>query len=229
MSGYFDGVQRQLVARADALYPPAPGGAASVSRRTDVLSALRVRVAVRDVVGVIGANPRSRRSVGRSVGAIAVGACGGLVAALIVSLGAGPAASDFTVARGKGRLVTIKAATPSSIPGVNRRLASLGIAVRVATVLPRCVAPVRPVGARYRTASPLTLDLASMPVAVRRLKGDGHGLFSVRLLPPTTPGQTLVLAAGASDADAYGQLVSGSAPACVRGPGHRPAVLSAPS
>jgi hypothetical protein len=156
-----------------------------------------------------------------------VGAVGGLVAAVIVLLGASPATPDFSVARGKGGLVAITAETPSSLARLNARLGSSGIAVRVARVLPRCVAPARPVGPQ-RSVAARTLDLASMPVVVRRLKGDRYGLLSVRVAPPTRPGQTLLLAADSSG-DTFGQLISGLAPGCVRGARHGGALFGAPS
>jgi hypothetical protein len=135
---------------------------------------------------------------------------------LIVSLGAGPGSSDFTVVRGKGGLVTIKVTKPSGIVALNSRLASLGIPIRAAKVLPRCVAPVRTVGPQQRSAPARTLDLGSMPVVARRLKGDRRALLAVMIAPPTRPRQTLVLAADGPGTETVGQLIVGSAPACIR-------------
>jgi hypothetical protein len=228
MSDYFDRVERQLVQRADALYSPSPGGLPSAGHRPSVSHASRAGSAVLDALGLSRMGPRPRRLAPRSVAGIVVGALGGLVAALIVSLGASPATPDFTVARGKGGSVTIKATAPSSIAALNTRLGSLGIAIRVAKVLPRCVAPARPVGSQRRSIPARTLDLASMPVVGRRLKGDHGGLLSVRVMPPDRPGQTLLLAADSSG-DTFGLLISGLAPACVRGARHGRALLGAPS
>ena len=224
MSDYFDRVERQLVQRAEALYSPSAGGSRLV-RQPSRSYASRAGALV-NALGLSRARAVLRRP-SRSVAATIVGVLGGLVAALIVSLGASPATPDFTIARGKGGLVTIKATTPSSIAAVNARLASLGIAIRVARVLPSCVAPARPVGAQRRSAR--TLDLASMPVAVRRLNNDRQALVAVRIAPPTRPGQTLLLAAGTAGTASFGQLISGLAPACIRGPGQGHALLGAPS
>jgi hypothetical protein len=226
MSDYFDRVERQLVQRAEALYSPSAGG--SLLARQPSRSYLSRASALLNALGLSRARAVLRRP-SRSVAATIMGVLGGLVAALIVSLGASPATPDFTIARGKGGVVTIKATTPSSIAAVNARLASLGIAIRVARVLPRCVAPVRPVGARRRSARARTLDLASMPVAVRRLTNDRQALVAVRIAPPTTRGQTLLLAAGTSGTASFGQLISGLAPACIRGPAQGHALLGAPS
>jgi hypothetical protein len=200
MTDYFDRVETQLVQRADALYPASAGGSLSPGRRV-----------------------RGSRQPDALVGMV-LGAAGGLVAALIVLLGASPATPDFSVSRGKGRLVTISAATPSNISALNNRLAFLGIPIRAVKVLPDCVSPVHAIGARSAPAQ--TLDVASMPLVLRRLKGR-KALLSVRVVPPSRPGQTLVLAAGGSRSDPVGELITGSPPACIRDPRRGHALLGA--
>jgi hypothetical protein len=154
-----------------------------------------------------------------------LGAAGGLVAALIMLLGASPATPDFSVSRGKGRLVTISAVAPSSVAALNNRLASLEIPIRAANVRSDCAAPVRTVGPR--TTKLRTLDVARMPLVFRRLKGDRGALLSVRVAPPSRAGQTLVLAAIGSGANPVGELITGSPPACIRGQRRGHALLGA--
>jgi hypothetical protein len=225
MSDYFDRVEAQLVQRADALYSASAAGSRSVGQRVRGFQAPRGRSAGAGAFGLVLGGERLRRRTPRSLVGIVLGAAGGLVAALIVSLGASPATPDFTVSREKGRLVTISAAKPSSVAALNNRLALLGIPIRAAKVLSDCVAPVQTVGPRSVPAR--TLDLASMPLVVRRLKGGRRALLSVRVAPPTRPGQTLVLAAGGSGTETVGQLITGSAPVCIRGTRRGDALLGA--
>jgi hypothetical protein len=225
MTDYFDRVETQLVQRAEALYPASADGSLSLDGRVrDVRPPLgrRAETAALDLAG--GSRDSLRRTPDALVGMV-LGAVGGLVAALIMLLGASPATPDFSVSRGKGRLVTISAATPSSVAALNNRLASLGIPIRAANVRSDCVAPVQPIGPR--STKPRTLDLAGMPLVVRRLKGDHRALLSVRVAPPSRAGQTLVLAAGGSGADPVGELITGSPPACIRGPRRGHALLGA--
>jgi hypothetical protein len=229
MSDYFDRVERQLVQRADALYSPTAVGSLSVGQRVRGYKLSRGRSAGSDASSLIREGSRLRRRATRCLAGVGLGGLGGLVAALIVSLGASPATPDFTVVRGKGRLVTIKAATPSSIAALNSRLASLGIPIRAAKVLPRCIAPVQTVGPQHRSVSALTLELASMPMVMRRLKGDQRALLAVRVAPVTRAGQTLLLATGSPGTETFGQLIVGSAPACVRGTRRGRALLGATS
>jgi len=224
MTDYFDRVEAQLVQRAGALYSTSAVGRLSAGRRGGFRGP-RARRADAGAFDLVSAGERSpRRSPRALVGFVLAGA-GGLVAALIMLLGASPATPDFSVSRGKGRLVTINAATPSSIAALNNRLASLGIPIRAAKVLPDCVAPVQTIGSRSATAQ--TLDLAGMPLVLRRLKGDRKALLRVMVAPPSRPGQTLVLAAGGSGAEPVGQLITGSPPACIRGPRRGHALLGA--
>jgi len=228
MSDYFDRVERQLVRRADALYAPGAVGSLSLQRSREYKLS-RGRRAVSGAFGLVCGGRRLRRRATQRLAGVGLGAVGGLVAALIVSLGASPAPPDFTVSRGKGRLVTIKVAKPSSIPALNRKLASLGIPIRAAKVLSYCVAPVQTLGSQQLTPAARTLEVASMPLVLRRPKGDSRALLSVRVAPPTRLGQTLLLAANASGAETRGQLILGSAPVCVRGGHHETALLAAPS
>jgi len=151
---------------------------------------------------------------------------GGLIAAVVMSLSAsiGP---EFTIVRGKGRVVTIRVAQASSIAALNGQLAALGIPVRAAKVLPECVAPVQAVGSRLRPAVLRTLGLASMSVISRRGGGDGRALLSVRVVPPERSGRTLVLAAGGSEVETFGQVIVSPAPACIRDTRRNQALLSA--
>jgi hypothetical protein len=228
MSDYFDRVERQLVRRADALYSPGAVGSLSVQRsRAYKLS--RGHRGASGAFGLVCAGQRLRRFATHRLAGLGLGVIGGLVAALIVSLGASPAPPDFTVSRGKGRLVTIKVANPSSIPALNSKLASLGIPIRAAKVLSYCVAPAQARGSQQLKPAARTLDVASMPLVLRRLKGDSRALLSVRVAPPTRRRETLLLAAGGSGAETLGQLILGSAPVCVRGGRHESALLAAPS
>jgi hypothetical protein len=227
MSDYFDRMERQLVRRADALYAPGAVGSPSVQRSREYKLS-HVHRGASGAFGLVCAGQRLRRRAIQRVAGLGLGVIGGLVAALIVSLGASPAPPDFTVSRGKGRLVTIKVAKPSSIPALNSKLASLGIPIRAAKVLSSCVAPVQALGSQQLTPA-RTLEVASMPLVLRRLKGDSRALLSVRVAPPTRLGQTLLLAADGSGAETLGQLILGSAPVCVRGGRRETALLAAPS
>ena len=225
MTDYFDRVEAQLVQRADALYSASAGGSLSPGGRVRGVRpprGRRVEIAALDLAGAGGHSPR--RTPDALVGMV-LGAAGGLVAALIMLLGASPATPDFSVSRGKGRLVTISAAAPSSVTALNNRLASLGIPVRAATVRSDCVAPVQTIGPP--STKRRTLNVAAMPLVLRRLTGDRRALLSVRVAPPSRPGQTLVLAAGGSGADPVGQVITGSPPACIRGPRRGHALLGA--
>src|ERR1039458_6762695 len=106
MSDYFDRVERQLVQRADALYSPSAGGVLSAGRRPRLFYASRASSALLHALGLSHARAVFR-GASRSVVGMIMGVLGGLIAALIVSLGASPATPDFTIARGKGGLVTI--------------------------------------------------------------------------------------------------------------------------
>ncbi len=225
MSEYFDRVEAQLVQRADALYSTSAGGWLSVGRRGRGFGAPRGRRADPGAFDLVGAGERLPRRAPRALVAFVLAGAGGLIAALIMLLGPSPATPDFSVSRGKGRLVTISAATPASIAALNNRLASLGIPIRAARVLPDCVAPVQTIGPRSAPAQ--TLDLPGMPLVLRRLKGDREALLRVRVVPPSRPGQTLVLAADGSGAEPVGELIMGSPPACIRGPRRGHALLGA--
>jgi hypothetical protein len=227
MSDYLDRVERQLVQRADALYAPGGSGWSSAGRRGRFGHVPR-GVPGLDGRGVFGQGGRLRRRGSWSVAGVVVGALGGLVAAVIMSLAPSPATSDFTVARGKGGVVTIKANTSSSISAVNSRLTWLGIPIRVARSLPKCTALGTGRGATRGSVATGSPDRPGTPVVVRRLRGDPRALLSVRVRPPTRPGQTLVLAADKPGGDIVGRLISGSAAVCAAGADRAPALLGAP-
>jgi hypothetical protein len=225
LTDYFDRVETQLVQRADALYPASAGGSLSPGGRVRGVRPPRGRRAEVAALDLAGPGRHSLRRTPDALVGMVLGAAGGLVAALIMLLGASPATPDFSVSRGKGRLVTISAAAPSSVAALNNRLASLGIPIRAANVRSDCAAPVQMIGSR--STKPRTLDAARMPLVFRRLKGDRGALLSVRVAPPSRAGQTLVLAAGGSGAALVGELITGSPPACIRGPRRGHALLGA--
>lgn len=225
MTDYFDRIETQLVQRAGALYPASAGSFLSPGRRARGVRPPRGRRAETAALELAGAGGHSPRRTPDALVGMVLGAAGGLVAALIMLLGASPATPDFSVSRGKGRSVTISAARPSSLAALNSRLASLGIPIRAAAVRSNCAAPVQTIGPR--PIQPRTLDVARMPLVFRRLKGDSGALLSVRVAPPSRAGQTLVLAAGGSGAALVGELIAGSPPACIRGPRRGPALLGA--
>ncbi len=231
MSDYFDRVERQLVQQAGALYSPSAGRSLTVDRPARDHRARRTTGLFSGVVvdrGVLGRHDRrSRRGAAWWLAGAGLGGLGGIVAAVIVSFGAGTATSELNVTRGKGHLVTITAAKASSIAVLNSRLASLGIPIRAAKVTPDCVAPVQTIDPHQRSATARTLGLASMPVISRRAKGDRGALLSVMVAAPTRPGRTLVLAAGGPRTETVGQVIAGRAPVCIRGVHHESALLGA--
>jgi hypothetical protein len=226
VSDYLDRVERQLVQRADGLYAPSRGWSSAGHR--DRFGLVSRAGSGLDARGVRGRGGWPRRRGSWSVGGVIIGALGGLIAAVIMSLGASPAPSDFTVARGKGGVVTIKASTSSNISAVNSRLAWLGIPIRVARTLPTCTASRRVPGAKRGSVPAGSVDRPRMPV-LRRLKGDPRALLAIRVRPPTQPGQTLVLAADKPGGEIVGQLISGATAVCVTAGGRGPALLGASS
>lgn len=228
MGDYFDRIERQLVQQVGAVYPQSGAQAldeASHDPRARLASGARSgRLDRRSGSG--WASRTSRRGLGSRWAGVALGGLGGLIAAVVMSLGpsAGP---EFSIVRGKGRVVTIQVAQTSSIAALNSRLASLGIPIRAAKVLPECVAPVQTVGSRLRPAVLRTLRLASMPVISRRRGGDRGAVLSVRAVSPGIPGRTLVLATAEAETETFGQVIVGSAPLCVRDTRRNHAVLSA--
>lgn len=229
MGDYFDRIERQLVEQVGVVYPPDAAQAVAVEpppdRRARHAHSVR-QDRLRRHGGAVRGSRGSRRGLGSRWAGVGLGGLGGLIAAVVMSLGAsiGP---EFTIVRGKGRVVTIRVAQASSIAALNGQLAALGIPVRAAKVLPECVAPVQAVGSRLRPAVLRTLGLASMPVISRRGGGDGRALLSVRVVPPERSGRTLVLAAGGSEVETFGQVIVSPAPACIRDTRRNQALLSA--
>lgn len=226
MSDYFDRVERQLAHQATSRYGPSASRSPVRVRHADAHRMLRRAAHTLEAAFQRGnsAHPdrRSRLGFGAYL-AGAVAGVGGLVAVLVMSFGAS-VTPERLVARGKGGLVTITAADGSSVGALNRRLASLGIPVRAAAVLPGCVAPVWPVTRGQQVAGARTLDVAGMAVVSHRRPWDRLGLVA-RALPPLKRGLTLVLAVGDHASETVGQVVVGSAPRCVRGR-HRAVALS---
>lgn len=227
MSDYFDRVERQLAHQATSRYGLGASRLPVRVRRADAHRMLWR--AVRALEGAFQPGKSSARHDSRSrlgFGAYFAGAVagvGGLVAVLVMSFGASVTPEQL-VARGKGGLVTIAAGDGSSVGALNRRLASLGLPVRAAAVLPGCVAPAWPVTHGQQTVGARTLDVAGMAVVSHRRPRDRLGLVA-RVLPPLKRGLTLVLAVGDHASEIVGQVVVGSAPRCVRGR-HRAVALS---
>lgn len=229
MGDYFDRIERQLVEQVGVVYPTDAAQAVAVEPPPD-RRARRAGSVRPDRLRRHSGADRGSRGSGRGLGSrwagVGLGGLGGLIAAVVMSLGASPN-PEFTIVRGKGRAVTIRVAQASSLAALNDRLAAMGIPIRTAKVLPDCVAPVQTVASRLRPAVLRTLGLASMPVISRRRSGDGRALLSVQVVPPARSGQTLVLAAGGSEAETFGQVIVGSAPACIRETRRNQALLSA--
>lgn len=218
MSDYFDRVERQLAHQATSRYGPSASRSVVRVRRADVHRMLWRALHALQAAFPCGNSARPDRRSRLGFGAFLAGAVagvGGLLAVLVMSFGASVTPEQL-VARGKGGLVTIRAADGSSVGALNRRLAWLGIPVRAAAVLPGCVAPVWPVARGQQVADARTLDVAGMAVVSRRRPRDRLGLLA-RVLPPLKRGLTLVLAVGDRASETVGQIVVGPAPRCVRG------------
>lgn len=226
MSDYFDRVERQLAHQATSRYGSSASRSPVRVRRADAHRLLWRALHGLEAAFWRGNSARPARRSRLSFGAYLAGAVagvGGLLAVLVMSFGASITPEQL-VARGKGGLVTITAADGSSVGALNRRLASLGIPIRAAAVLPGCVAPVRSVTHDQQVAGARTLDVAGMPVVSHRRPRDRRGLVA-RVVPPLKQGLTLVLAVGDSASATVGQVIVGPAPRCVRGR-HRAVALS---
>ena len=224
MSDYFERIERQLVKQAAALYP----AGSDASSRDD---------APVHEDGVSGVRPvdsgrldrwhdgRRRGGGWRSGGAdrlggFGLGTFGGLIAALVVSLGASTAAPDATAMRGKGRLVTIRMSTASSSNGIGGPLASLGVA-GVSQVRTECLASGGPVQAELSPVGARAVHLRGPRVVARRDWNDR------RQVPPTgvTLPRRLLGAAVRPNSDRLDELIP--APVCVRGARGAPAFAGA--
>jgi len=226
VSDYFDRVERQLAHQAASRYGSSAFRSPVRVRRADAHRLLWRALRGLEAAFQRGNSARPDRRSRLGFGAYLVGALagvGGLLAVLVMSFGASVTPEQLVV-RGKGGLVTITAADGSSVGALNRRLASLGIPVRAAVVLPGCVAPVWSVARGQQIAGARTLDVAGMPVVSRRRGRDLRGLVA-RVIPPFKRGLTLVLAVGARASETVGQVIVGPAPRCVRGR-HRSVAVS---
>lgn len=224
MSDYLDRIERQLVQRADELYGTRSGS--SSAGRFGVVSRFMTRLDPLGVVGQVRWTPR--RGGSWSLPGIVLGVLGGLVVAMVMSLGASSAPADFTLVRGKGGMLVVKANPSANLADINTRLAQLGIPIRLARSLATCTSsgsgPLRTGGSALAGSGDQAL-----PVVVRRLKGYPRALLAVRVRPPTRPGQTLVLAAGRPGGQVVGRLISGRGLVCTAGVGRGLGLLGVPS
>jgi hypothetical protein len=229
VSDYLDRVEAQLVQRAGELYGTVTDGA----ERGDALRPLQPIDLGAEEFSRADAFVEFDGGLGRrrieSFSGFCAATAGTLLVALLMSLGANPAAPDFTVARGKGGSVTLRASGPSSLAGLNRKLASLRIPIRAVRVRPKCSALARPVGRDHHALSARRLELARMPQLGRRLRHSGRAMMSVTVASPLRPGETLVVAATRSSITPLARLIVGSVPSCVRGAAPGTRLLTAPS
>ena len=167
----------------------------------------------------LGSGPaRGRVRLSRLIVGIVVGLVG-LVAAVVVALGAETAAPAFALTRSSDGLVTITLSEITGIAGLNRRFAAMGIRVRAVPIVRGCVAPVRVVGPNHQPEPrPSTLHASMVPGPARNGQERGGYLPSLTLRPPADAGRTAVVAASTSGLALVGAVVRGAAPACVGAP-----------
>jgi hypothetical protein len=220
MSDYFERIERQLVKQAAALYPAAADGSSRAPADDVGRSGVRSAASIQPDRWHDG---RRRAGGWRSGGAdrlggFGVGTFGGLIAALVVSLGASTAAPDAPAMRGKGRLVTIRMSTTSN--GIGGPLALLGVA-GVSEVSTDCLASAGPVQTKLPPVGTRGVHLRGPRVAARRDRIDR------RQLPPAgvTLPRRLLGATALPDGGELDALIP--APVCVRGARGAPAFAGA--